>query len=84
MTMIKPDVKQLETDIVQLRDNLATLADDSDMSELLNMIHRPGWTTPTESALVAGLVESLRGHTQLIVDLRQILITGCRQISSDP
>lgn len=60
MTIIKPDVKQSETGIMQARDNLAALVDESDMSELLNMIHRPGWITPAEPALVAGLVDSLR------------------------
>lgn len=79
---IKPDVKQLEANIKQVRADLAALADDSDMSEVLDMIHRPGWTTPAESVLVSGVVESLRAHTQLIVDLRQTLIIGCRQVSS--
>ena len=49
------DVAHLERRIDELRQNLATLAEDQDLAELIRQIRKPGYTTPAEFTLVLGL-----------------------------
>ncbi|MEV0537887.1 hypothetical protein [Kitasatospora sp. NPDC050463] len=49
--------------------------------ELLKIIHRPGWTTPAEVALVTNAVDHLIKQTEALNEARMGLIEGARSIS---
>ncbi|MFB7621082.1 hypothetical protein [Kitasatospora sp. NPDC056181] len=48
--------------------------------ELLKIIHRPGWTTPAEVALVTNAVDHLIKQTEALNAARQGLIEGARSV----
>jgi len=74
-------IKALEGRLDVLGDKLASLVGHAQqVGELIPIIHRPGWTTVAELALVAGLVESMIKHTELIGDLHSTLMRGAQAV----
>ena len=70
-------IKALEGRLNMLGDKLASLIGPSQqVGELIPLIHRPGWTTVAELALVGGLVDSMIKHTELIGELHATLMRG--------
>ncbi len=57
--MEKHNIPQLEAKIKELRAVCESVGDDSDVVELLKILHRPGWTTPAEFIYANSIVESL-------------------------
>jgi hypothetical protein len=51
-----------------------------DFEELFVIIHRPGWTTPAEIALVNGLIDAAERNVQDAVQLRSAMLQGARMI----
>jgi hypothetical protein len=78
--MDKQDLHHLERTILDLKELFAKMADNSDMDELLKVIHRPGWTTPAEHMLVGSVVESLHAQLQNAITLRKALLRGSSQV----
>jgi hypothetical protein len=76
------DLKKTESHINNLTKNLKALAEDKDFAEFLAIIHRPGWTTPAEALLVAGLLESMTAHAQHLTNLKHALLAGARAVST--
>ena len=76
------DLPHLEGRIGALRQSLTQLSDDSDLAELLRHIHQPGWTTPAEFLLVAGMVDSLNKQVTLLIEQKQILMAGSRAVGA--
>jgi hypothetical protein len=78
-------ITSLETKVKALSAHLKALANTSDLEELLVMIHRPGWTTVAELALVSGIVDSIQGHVNNLAELRKTLLSGSRAVKpADP
>ena len=75
------DVKQLESRCKEVSQNLRMAADDKHTSELLQIIHRPGWTTPAEMLLVNGYLDSINSHAKLITNLKETLLAGARAVA---
>jgi hypothetical protein len=78
--MEKHQLSLLEAHIHAVKATHMTLADSSELDELLTIIHRPGWTTPAEWMLVATSLEYLAAQTKLVATLRQNLLTGARAV----
>ncbi len=68
--------KQIETVKVEL----AALADDSDLKELLRIIRFPGYTTPAEFLLHRAVLDSILSQAQGIATLKRALLEGGRAI----
>jgi len=75
------DIKQLESRCQEVSQNLRLAADDKHTSELLQIIHRPGWTTPAELLLVKGYLDSINAHAKLIANLKETLLAGARAVA---
>ncbi len=74
-------IKALEIRLNQLGDKLASFDSHSkQIAELIPVIHRPGWTTLAEATLVAGLVDAMIKHTDVITDLHATLIRGSQAV----
>jgi hypothetical protein len=74
-------IKALEGRLNLLGDKLASLIGPSQqVGDLIPLIHRPGWTTVAELALVSGLVDSMIRHTELIGDLHATLMRGVQAV----
>jgi len=74
----------LETRITALAQSFASVADPKDFTALLQLIHRPGWTTPAESLLVQGIIEAMDGHIQVLTRLKQALMEGAGKVELTP
>jgi hypothetical protein len=78
----KHDLKRLEERIDLLSKSMAKMADVKDVKELITIIHKPGWTTPAEFALVAGIVDSMIAHADAMHGLKETLIKGSRAVGT--
>ncbi len=80
--MEKHDLPHLERRLFELKDIFTKMSDNSDLDELLKIIHRPGWTTPAEFALVISAVESLNAQARNVASLRTALVSSSRQVGT--
>ena len=77
-------IKALEGRLSQLSDKLASLhAHSTQVSELIPVIHRPGWTTLAEVTLVSGMVEAMIKHTEVMAELHSSLMSGAQAVGKD-
>jgi hypothetical protein len=78
--MQKHDLDQLHTLVQDLSHRLADTADEKDFSELLQIIHKPGFTSVAEAMFVSAIVNSMHSHTKSLSDLKKVLLEGSRAI----
>ncbi len=77
-------IKTLETGLNQLSDRLASFGDHAkQISELIPIIHRPGWTTLAEVTLVSGMVEAMNKHLDVVTGLHAALLRGAQAVGKD-
>lgn len=74
------ELTKLESRINELSQGLKQLSDDDELTELIKMMHQPGWTTPAEFLLISGLVDALIMKTKTLRNLKHTLISGSRLI----
>jgi hypothetical protein len=82
--MEKHDLAHIEAGVKEVSQILATLAHEKEFQGFLSIIHRPGWTTVAEAALVAGIVDSMRAHAKALADLKHALFTGAEAVALNP
>jgi hypothetical protein len=61
---MKHDKVALETKFRTLNRSLADLAGQRVTEEFITVIHKPGWTTPAEFALVDAMADSLQRQVE--------------------
>jgi hypothetical protein len=74
------DVAGLEAKIRRMDENLSKLHSARHAQELLRVIHKPGWTTVAEAALVHALVDSLNAHMDSMHRAHDALLSAARQV----
>lgn len=82
--MKKQDIAHLETRVNELCQGLAGVADDTDFKEFLKIIHRPGWTTIAEAALVLALVDAMQAQTKTLSSLKVALLKAGSLVELNP
>jgi len=82
--MDQQQLKHLEARVGEHLDQLTSLANKKGLEEFLTIIHRPGFTTPAESLLVSGIVDSMVGHATALLRLRQVLLDGAAKVELNP
>ena len=75
-------LNHLDARIKDLSQGLKHLADDKDLTELLRIIRKPGWTTPAEIAFAGGIVDSMLEHTKALEGLKRVLVVGSRAVAT--
>lgn len=78
------EITCLEAKIKALCTHLEATGDTSDMEEMLVLIHRQGWTTPQEIALVSGMVDSMQAHVNNLTEMRKVVLSASRAIELKP
>jgi hypothetical protein len=78
--MAKHDIPRLEAKLKELKELCAKLSNDSDVNEMLQIIHRPGYTTVAEFALVSSTVESLVEQSRNVLTQRHALLVGSKEV----
>jgi hypothetical protein len=74
------DIDKLASHIRGLQQAIAKLATDNHTEELMRIIHKPGWTTPAEFALMVTGLESAQGQAETLARQLKGLTTGARQV----
>lgn len=78
--MADTHVKTLEKEITALSDALARLGRGTTTSDLLKIIHQPGWTTPAEFAFFQGMLHATQGHVAAIEGLQRNMLEASRAV----
>lgn len=76
------DINILDLD-KKLRDivaSLRSLAADKEWEELLNIIRRPGWTTPPEFRFASGLADVMAVQVKGLEETKQVIVEGSRMV----
>ena len=76
----KAEIIALEGRLNQLNAKLASLASQTQVADLIPIIHRPGWTTVAEMAFAAGIVEAMLKHADAFAELHGALIKGSQLV----
>jgi hypothetical protein len=82
--MQKHDLDRLETKTRELRSTATKLADDGGFGELLRIIHRPGFTSVAEAALIVSIVDSMAAHASTLLTLQQALLSAAAKVELNP
>jgi hypothetical protein len=75
-------VTQLHEKVERLHREFKDMASQPPYEELLKIIHRPGWTTPAEVALVSGVVDGLQRQVAAMRLTHEELLAGSRQVGA--
>lgn len=93
--MEKHDLTRLEAKIKDVASSISALAARSEalgagagektlnLSGLIAIIHRPGWTTPAEWLFVNGILDSMAIHTEALAGLQQSLLAGSAAVGNN-
>jgi hypothetical protein len=74
----------LETKLKELRGTLTSLADGAGFEQFIRTIHKPGFTTVAEAALLLGIAEAMNEHSKIALQLKQVLISGAEKVELNP
>ena len=76
------DVSRLEHQLETLNRRVTELNNVNLTKELLNIIHRPGWTTPAELGLVTNSVEALMHNIDGQIQQSRQLLDAAKRIGT--
>jgi len=82
--MQQQDLTHLETRIKDMCESLKSVADKQGFEEFFTIIHKPGFTSVAEIALLRGVVDSMHEQAKNLVALRQVLISGASKVELNP
>jgi hypothetical protein len=74
------DIPQLEKHIKSLHEAVNDLAQEDDFIEMLKIIHFPGYTTPAEYRLVAGLIAEMTAQVRALTNLRGTVLAASQMM----
>ncbi len=73
-------IQRFDKKVTDMRRAFAALPADDSFETLLNLIHRPGWTTIAEGIFFEGLVDSITQQTNQLANLQTQLMAGAAQV----
>jgi hypothetical protein len=82
--MEKHHITHLEAQINELHSSLARLATEEPLNELIEIIHRPGWTTLAEAAFFTGILEAMVAQMKTLSAMKQVLLSGAAKVGLSP
>jgi hypothetical protein len=78
--MSEKSIQQVARKLSALKTNLRSVAEDDVYDQLLQIIHRPGWTTPAEIAFFETVLNSVDAHTRLLSQLHKDLLRSSQLV----
>lgn len=89
--MDKQELSKVEAKVNEIGRALSTLAQggalhaarEGQAPELLQIIRRPGWTTPAELLFFHGLLDSMLTQAKALETLHSALINGSRAVQGE-
>ncbi len=80
--MSEKSIQQVARKLSALKTNLRSVAEDDVYDQLLQIIHRPGWTTPAEIAFFETVLNSVDAHTRLRSQLHKDLLRSSQLVEA--
>jgi hypothetical protein len=80
--MSEKSIQQVTQKLSALKTNLRSVAEDDVYDQLLQIIHRPGWTTPAEIAFFETVLNSVDAHTRLLSQLHKDLLRSSQLVEA--
>jgi hypothetical protein len=80
MSRPEHDITQLERRITELSNAYTDLGKGETLTELIRIIHFPGFTTVAEWSMITAIVETLERQTVTINTLQRQLVTAATQV----
>jgi hypothetical protein len=78
---LESSVRAMNEALARLSSQVAVTDSSTDLWEI---IHRPGWTTPAEAALVKAMAVSITEHAESLTHAHQALIEGALAVAESP
>lgn len=78
--MSEKSIQQVARKLSALKTNLRSVAEDDVYDQLLQIIHRPGWTTPAEIAFFETVLNSVDAHARLLSQLHKDLLRSSQLV----
>jgi hypothetical protein len=75
-------IAKLEDVIKEMGSAHQAFAENSITEELLQIINRPGFTTPAEALFVEGACTAILTNTKALHEMHQLLLRGARKVNS--
>ena len=72
------EIKKLHKKIIDLKKAMAACGDPTELDMLLQVIHRPPWTTLREVAISAAMVDSATGHARCLAQTKTALLRAAK------
>jgi hypothetical protein len=66
----KQEITRLERKVTDLYASFRRLADDRELKELIDILHRPGWTTPAELRFATAIADGMSAHVNAIAAMK--------------
>ncbi|HEX4022336.1 MAG TPA: hypothetical protein VHX63_14420 [Acidobacteriaceae bacterium] len=76
----KEHIQGFERKLHELKQVVADFPGDDYYTLLVQMIHRPGWTTPAETMFFESVVDSMLSHARALSQLHQGLFTASQAV----
>jgi len=73
-------IQQLEQKIAAARQSIADLPGEDFYSQLLVIIHRPGWTSKAEGLFFEAAVDSIATHAKHLATAHRQLLAASQQV----
>lgn len=82
--MEKHEIAQVEARLHELHTNLENLTAKNPVLNLIDIMHRPGFTSPAEAMFLVGMVEAMHAHVNALASLKETLITAASRVHINP
>lgn len=76
------ELTKLVTRVHALSDSIAGIGTVREWRELLQIIRRPGWTTPAEFRYALGIVEAMIAQARALRQLKVALMRASRSVAT--
>lgn len=82
--MQQQDLTNVMNSINGLRDQLRSVADDGELEQFLQIIHKPGFTSVAEGVLITGVVSAMVEQAKVLTGMKQVLMSGASRVELNP
>ncbi len=77
----RANISKLVRRVHALSDSIVGVSSVADWKNLIQVIRRPGWTTPAELRFALGMVDGMIAQTKALEQLKTVLLTASRAVA---
>jgi hypothetical protein len=73
-------VKEMKPKLKNIQEQLKKMTSENHPEQLLQLIHKPGFTTPQEVLLIHAMLDSVTHQLEGLLNAQNALLAACEQI----